>query len=309
MAIEYETAAFDAGHESEAYEEPRARVRCRIADVDVEVRGPKTAIVPLERAFARLPHVPEDGDSAVAVEVRHGAKGWVVSESFSPQPRVLGNRASGGWLAMEVANSIMAEVASRSKFLIIHAAVLERNGAALVVAGRAFAGKSTIATHLLARGWRMLSDEYALIEPITGSVVPYQKLMYLRSAVIPMLPSSFRRSVEMSPWYGSSNESLGFYAVDPSASYGERVWASHAQLRAVALLDGERAQRPSVVASDPWSLIPEFQALSWRSDDLLTGLAKLASALRGVRVAVVRPGRPLETTDALEAWFAAAPAT
>jgi|GEM_PF-1649267 len=307
MAIRYETAEFDTEHESETYRQHEATVRYRVADVDIEVRGPRKAIVPLERAFARVPRAPSNGSSAVTVEVRHDANGWLISESFSDRPRVLDARAGGGWLAMEVANSVISEVAARSKFLIMHAAVLERDSEALAVAGRGFAGKSTVATHLLARGWRMLSDEYAFVEPVTGSVVPYQKLMYLRSGVIPFLPSSFRRSVEQSPWYGASNDGLGFYAIDPAVSYGEHVWANRAQLRAVVLLDMERGQTAQVSESDAWSLIPEFQALVWKSDDLLGGLAKLASSLRGVRVAVIRPGAPLQTADALEAWFNSVP--
>ncbi|TAM76627.1 hypothetical protein EPN44_04725 [bacterium] len=304
MAIHYQTAEFDAQQGSGAYREPTVSVRYRVADVDIEVRGPKKAIASLERAFSRLPRVPADEGSAATIAIRHDANGWMIDETLSDQPRILDARAGGGgWLAMEVANSIISEVAARSKFLIIHAAVLERDGEALAVAGRGFAGKSTVATHLLSRGWRMLSDEYAFVEPISGRLVPYQKLMYLRSGVIPLLPSSFRRSVEQSPWYGAANDGLGFYAIDPALSYGEQAWASGAHLRAVALLEAERAERPQVTECDPWSLIPEFQTLVWKSGDLLTGLAKLASALRGVRVSLVRPGSPLETADALETWF------
>ncbi|TAM62299.1 hypothetical protein EPN52_00875 [bacterium] len=277
--------------------------RYRIADVDVEVRGPQPAIASLERAFSRLPRVPAGEEGLVSIVVSRAASGWEIVETLSEQPRLLDSRAGNGWLAMEVANSIISEVAARSKFLILHAAVLERDGEALAIAGRGFAGKSTVATHLLSRGWHLLSDEYAFVEPISGRLVPYQKLMYLRSGVIPLLPSSFRRSLEQSPWYGAANDGLGFYAIDPALSYGEEAWADGARLRAVALLETDRAERPQVCERNPWSLIPEFQALTWRCDDLLTGLAKLASALRGVRACLVLPGSPLATADALETWF------
>ncbi|ANM30195.1 hypothetical protein ABI59_12340 [Acidobacteria bacterium Mor1] len=45
--------------------------------------------------------------------------------------------------------------------LVLHAAVVEREGRALILSGAAGAGKSTLATALAVRGWRLLSDEVA----------------------------------------------------------------------------------------------------------------------------------------------------
>lgn len=49
------------------------------------------------------------------------------------------------------------------RFLILHAAVVERGGRALVLPGPPGAGKSTLCAGLVARGWRLLSDELTLI--------------------------------------------------------------------------------------------------------------------------------------------------
>lgn len=57
--------------------------------------------------------------------------------------------------------------------LLIHAAVLSRNGHALVLPGQAGAGKSTLTAALGASGWTYLSDELALIDPNTLQVAPY----------------------------------------------------------------------------------------------------------------------------------------
>jgi HprK-related kinase A len=50
------------------------------------------------------------------------------------------------------------------QYLIIHAAVLEKNGRSLVLPAPPGSGKSTLCAALVARGWRLLSDELALVE-------------------------------------------------------------------------------------------------------------------------------------------------
>ena len=50
------------------------------------------------------------------------------------------------------------------QYLIIHAAVIERNGQAAVLPAPPGAGKSTLCAGLISRGWRLLSDELALFD-------------------------------------------------------------------------------------------------------------------------------------------------
>ena len=49
-------------------------------------------------------------------------------------------------------------------FLILHSAVLERNGTGVIFAAESGSGKSTLAAELSLRGWRLLSDEMALVD-------------------------------------------------------------------------------------------------------------------------------------------------
>lgn len=53
-------------------------------------------------------------------------------------------------------------------FLVLHAAVLERNGQAVLLPAPPGSGKSTLCAALSLRGWRLLSDELALLDPSTG---------------------------------------------------------------------------------------------------------------------------------------------
>ncbi len=54
------------------------------------------------------------------------------------------------------------------RFLIIHAAVVDRAGRAVLLSAPPGSGKSTLCAALVSRGWRLLSDEHALIRPEDG---------------------------------------------------------------------------------------------------------------------------------------------
>lgn len=73
------------------------------------------------------------------------------------------------------------------QYLILHAAVLERHGQALVMPAPSGSGKSTLCAALVLRGWRLLSDELALIEPATGALVPLPRAVSLKNASIDVI--------------------------------------------------------------------------------------------------------------------------
>ena len=50
-----------------------------------------------------------------------------------------------------------------NRYLKLHASVLEKEGKALIMPGNPGAGKSTLCAALMLSGWRLLSDEFALI--------------------------------------------------------------------------------------------------------------------------------------------------
>jgi hypothetical protein len=73
------------------------------------------------------------------------------------------------------------------QYLIVHAAVLERSGRALVLPAPPASGKSTLCAGLVSRGWRLLSDELTLIEPATGNIVPLPRPVSLKNASIEVI--------------------------------------------------------------------------------------------------------------------------
>ncbi|MFT3978813.1 MAG: HprK-related kinase A [Sphingomonas bacterium] len=88
-----------------------------------------------------------------------------------------------GLLAAEMAMNLQLALGER-RFLLLHAATLERDGRAIVMTGESGAGKSTLAALLSARGWRLMGDEFALIDPETGLVHAFPRLVSLKNAAI-----------------------------------------------------------------------------------------------------------------------------
>lgn len=73
------------------------------------------------------------------------------------------------------------------QFVMIHAAVIERDGHAALLAAPPGSGKSTLCAGLVSRGWRLLSDELALIDPERLEIVPVPRPVSLKNASIEVI--------------------------------------------------------------------------------------------------------------------------
>ncbi|MFL6673683.1 MAG: HprK-related kinase A [Massilia sp.] len=79
-------------------------------------------------------------------------------------------------------------VSSRAnRYLIIHAAVVERDGAAAILPAPPGSGKSTLCAALVARGWRLLSDELALVSLEDGMLLPLPRPVSLKNGSIDVI--------------------------------------------------------------------------------------------------------------------------
>ncbi len=79
-------------------------------------------------------------------------------------------------------------IATHSNFyLILHAAVVEKNGCALILPAMPGSGKSTLAAGLSACGWRLLSDEMALCDPQTEQIIPVVRPISLKNESIDVI--------------------------------------------------------------------------------------------------------------------------
>ena len=71
-----------------------------------------------------------------------------------------------------------------NQYLIIHAAVVERNGQAFIFPGTPGSGKSTLCAALVCSGWRLLSDEMTLLSIADGQVYPVPRPVSLKNQSI-----------------------------------------------------------------------------------------------------------------------------
>lgn len=88
-----------------------------------------------------------------------------------------------GLLAAEMGMNLQMALAQR-RYLLLHASAVERNGRALLLSGVSGAGKSTLAALLMTRGWRLMGDEFALVDPATGLVHAFPRLVSLKNEAI-----------------------------------------------------------------------------------------------------------------------------
>ncbi len=91
-------------------------------------------------------------------------------------------------------------------WLLLHAAALERDGHAYLVAGPSGSGKTTLALGLLSRGYRLLSDDFAPLHRETGLVHPFPKPLGIRPGEAARLAA---------PWLATGRLPAGLLAGDP----------------------------------------------------------------------------------------------
>lgn len=80
-------------------------------------------------------------------------------------------------------------------YLIVHAAVIERNGFAAVLPAPPGSGKSTLCASLVQEGWRLLSDELTLIDLKTYQAVPMPRPIGLKNQSIDIIKQRYPDAV------------------------------------------------------------------------------------------------------------------
>lgn len=148
----------------------------------------RAPIAELERLYAGYP-APENGvpDFTVRLFAARPWRRWLRPAVTLGGDFVLPDAAplplSQGLLAAEMAMNLQMALGQR-RYLLLHASAVEREGRAVLMTGLSGAGKSTLAALLGARGWRLMGDEFALIDPATGLVHAFPRLVSLKNAAI-----------------------------------------------------------------------------------------------------------------------------
>ena len=116
-----------------------------------------------------------------------------------------------------------------NQFVVIHAATLERNGRALLMPAPPGSGKSTLCAGLVARGWRLLSDEFALVDPGTRQLTPLPRPVALKNGSIDVI-RTWAPDLVFGPAVLNNEGQLVAYVRPPDASVHASDRRCHAGL-------------------------------------------------------------------------------
>jgi HprK-related kinase A len=103
------------------------------------------------------------------------------------------------------------------QYLTVHAAVVERDGRALILPAPPGSGKSTLCAGLAFSGWRLLSDELALIDPRTKLLRGLARPISLKNASIDVL-RRFAPQARIGPVVHETTKGSVAHVQAPSAS-------------------------------------------------------------------------------------------
>lgn len=142
----------------------------------------------LERLYAAYPK-PEGGiaDFTVRLEPARPWRRWVRPSVAIGGDYMLPDAAplplAQGLLAAEMGMNLQMALGWR-RHVLLHASCVERDGRALVMTGASGSGKSTLAAILGERGWRLMGDEFALLDLASGEIFAFPRLISLKNGAI-----------------------------------------------------------------------------------------------------------------------------
>lgn len=145
-------------------------------------------IADLKSLYANYPQ-PEGAiaDFTVRLEPMSALRRWIRPSIFITGDHGLADAApmslAHGLLAAEMGMNLQMALGWR-RHLLLHASSVEKDGRALVMTGESGSGKSTLAALLGERGWRLMGDEFALLDLATGAILPFPRLVSLKNRAI-----------------------------------------------------------------------------------------------------------------------------
>jgi HprK-related kinase A len=166
----------------------RHRLDLRVGPVSFRIGSDwRAPLAALERLYAGYPEADPVCDFTVRLEAKRPWRRWLRPSVAIRGDYVLPDAAplslAHGLLAAEMGMNLQMALGQK-RFLLLHAATVERDGRALFMTGESGAGKSTLAALLGERGWRLMGDEFALVDLDDGSLHPFPRAVSLKNRAI-----------------------------------------------------------------------------------------------------------------------------
>lgn len=170
----------------------RSGLRLSIAGFELIIRSPLPAVADgISLLYAECPLGDEDAfvDFQITIQTPSQFRRWFRPQvnftlddqtPFKPLPLNQAFAMFEWGLNWVIANHC-------HQFAIVHSAVVEKNGKGFIFPGTPGSGKSTLCAALTCRGWRLLSDEMALISLKNGKIHPFPRPIALKNASIDII--------------------------------------------------------------------------------------------------------------------------
>lgn len=166
----------------------RHELALQVGPVGFRVGSDWAAPIEALRALYRDYPEPAQGcDFTVRLEAEKPWRGWLRPSVAIRGDYVLPDAAplslEHGLLAAEMGMNLQMALGQK-RYLLLHASSVEKDGRALLMTGHSGSGKSTLAAILGERGWRLMGDEFALLDPADGRLHAFPRAVSLKNGAI-----------------------------------------------------------------------------------------------------------------------------
>ncbi len=159
-----------------------------VARLRSDIPGLANDLASMYQGFEVLP-ADRFADFHVAVTRERGPRHWIKPQArfhFDGRPSFIPLPLHQAFAMLEWGLN-WCVAAHSHQFLIIHAAVIEKGGRAVVLPAPPGSGKSTLCSGLIQRGWRLLSDELGLYDMESGLIHGMARPVNLKNASIEVI--------------------------------------------------------------------------------------------------------------------------
>jgi HprK-related kinase A len=167
----------------------RHRTRIAVGPVQFRIGSDwRAPIEALDRLYAGYPKdMARPADATVRLFAARPWRRWLrpsvhIGGDFIV-PDALPLPLSMGLLAAEMGMNLQVALGWR-RHMLLHASAVARAGRAVILSGESGSGKSTLAALLGEGAWRLMGDEFTLIEPASGDALGFPRAVSLKNAAI-----------------------------------------------------------------------------------------------------------------------------
>ncbi len=162
--------------------------------------------------------------------------------------------------------------------LVVHGAVVEREGRALLMPAPTGSGKSTLSAALAWRGWRLLSDEMAAFRLEDGSLLPNPRPVSLKNRAIELIAAFEPRARFSRTYRGTPKGDIAYMQPPPDAVLRAQESALATLVVAPAYSEGATATLKAMDKIEGFRLLVDnavnYASLLQTGFEVLTGVAE-----------------------------------